>query len=534
MERAVADPFEGASAARLRRLSRILYVDESAEARSAFREALAHAFAIRDMAPGALTADLSCDVVVGGGRALGSGGLPELLPHVPRILLVDEDDRGMLTLWMERLTPYLVVRAPWGFEEIRLAVERAVEWSRANPAPLSSKPEGDEAPSARLGLQPRILTTSPSMVRVLQQITAVADADVSVLVTGETGVGKELVARTIHDESPRSQKRFVAQNLAALPPELMTSELFGHVKGAFTGAQKERRGLFELADGGTLFLDEIGEAPQALQALLLRALETREFWPVGASEPRRVNVRVVAATNRDLFAQAQAGQFRLDLFYRLAVTTVHIPPLRDRQDDIRLLGQQFLEQSAIRMGRKLPRVTESAWLSLEEYPWPGNVRELGNVMERLVIYHPGGEVGADLLGLPEMLDTTFPSCNAPRYPDRPSGARAAYTGHVPDAPTSQRWASQATPPGAFRASSIAPPWGGRPPEPPRSGLLPDVLPGQILLDLPAGGTTFDALERQILVQILERAEGNQSRAARALGLSESTFRSRLKRLGLKG
>lgn len=515
MERAVADSFDDASAARLRRPPRILYVDESAEARSAFHEALAHAFAIRGMAPGELGAELSCDVVVGGGRALGSGGLSELLPHAPRILLVDEEDRGMLALWMERLTPFLVVRAPWGFEEIRLAVERAVEWGHAHPPP-PSEPE-EEILSSRIPAQARIVTTSPSMLRVLQQISAVADADVSVLVTGETGVGKELVARTIHEQSPRAQKRFVAQNLAALPAELMASELFGHVKGAFTGAQKERRGLFELADGGTLFLDEIGEAPPALQALLLRALETREFWPVGASEPRRVNVRVVAATNRDLFAQAQAGHFRLDLFYRLAVTTVHIPALRERQDDIKLLGQQFLEQSAQRLGRRLPRISESAWLSLEEYPWPGNVRELGNVMERLVIYHPGGEIAVDMLGLPEMLDSSFPSWNAPRYPD---------------APVSQRWAGMATPSGAFRASSSMPV--ARPPEPPRSGSLPDVLPGQIVLDVPAGGTTFDALERQILVQILERADGNQSRAARALSLSESTLRSRLKRLGLKG
>ena len=145
------------------------------------------------------------------------------------------------------------------------------------------------------------------MARVLEQVIAVAGTDASVLLHGETGVGKELVAAAIHERSARKRGRFVAQNLAALPPELMTSELFGHVKGAFTGAQPARRGLFELADGGTLFLDEIGEAPMSLQAMLLRALESREFWPVGASEPRRVDVRIIAATNRDLLADAQAG-----------------------------------------------------------------------------------------------------------------------------------------------------------------------------------------------------------------------------------
>ena len=363
-----------------------------------------------------------------------------------------------------------------------------------------------------------ILTNSPTMVRVLQQIEAVAGADVSVLITGETGVGKELVARTIHEQSPRHGHRFVAQNLAALPAELMTSELFGHVKGAFTGAQKERRGLFELADGGTLFLDEIGEAPPALQALLLRALETREFWPVGASEPRRVNVRVLAATNRDLLAQAQQGLFRLDLYYRLAVTTVHIPPLRERADDIKLIGSLFLEQAAQRLGRRMPKMTESAWLALEEYPWPGNVRELGNMMERLCIYHPGAEIAPSMLALPELGDASFPSWNVPRWPDRPSTTDSAFA----------RMPRYGERPSLARMTPAEPRRPMRLPDP------PDLGPTALTLELPESGTTFDDLERQILVQILERAAGNQSRAARALGLSESTLRSRLKRLGLKG
>jgi transcriptional regulator with PAS, ATPase and Fis domain len=312
-----------------------------------------------------------------------------------------------------------------------------------------------------------------------------------VLIHGETGVGKELVALAIHERSPRKRGRFVAQNLAALPPELMTSELFGHVKGAFTGAQSARRGLFELADGGTLFLDEIGEAPASLQAMLLRALESREIWPVGASEPRRVDLRIVAATNRDLLPRAQAGHFRLDLYYRLAVAPIFVPPLRQRPEDVRGLGATMLEAAARRMGRPVPRMSDASWAALEAHSWPGNVRELSNVMERLAIYHAGREV--------EIEDLNLPAALGEETVDRMDSRSSQY-------PASRR--SQ---------------------PPPRPG----VVDTSIVLDLPEKGTTFDDLERSILQQVLARSDGNQSKAARTLGLSESTLRSRLKRLGLK-
>jgi transcriptional regulator with PAS, ATPase and Fis domain len=329
---------------------------------------------------------------------------------------------------------------------------------------------------------------------VLEQVIAVAGTDANVLLYGETGVGKELVAAAIHERSARKRGRFVAQNLAALPPELMTSELFGHVKGAFTGAQASRRGLFELADGGTLFLDEIGEAPAALQAMLLRALESREIWPVGSSDPRRVDLRIIAATNRDLLADAQAGSFRLDLYYRLAVAPIHIPPLRGRPEDVRGLGQPMLEAAARRMNRPQPRVTDTSWRALEQHAWPGNVRELSNLMERLVIYHAGHEVDVEDLGLP--------------VPIAPNSVRLGPAAEVPPAPPST-------------VSLVSSP------------SVPG-LPWSIVLAMPDAGTTFDELEKEILAQVLSRAEGNQSRAARSLGLSESTLRSRLKRLGLKG
>jgi transcriptional regulator with PAS, ATPase and Fis domain len=342
-----------------------------------------------------------------------------------------------------------------------------------------------------------MVSKNPAMHRVFDLARSAAKSQSTILILGESGTGKELVAAAIHDRSPRKRARFVAQNLAALPPELMSSELFGHVKGSFTGAHQARRGLFELADGGTLFLDEIGEAPAPLQAMLLRALETREFWPVGASEPRRVDVRIIAATNRDLLADAQSGGFRLDLYYRLAVAPIRIPPLRERPEDVRLLGAPMLEAAARRMGRPLPRMSDAAWAALERHAWPGNVRELSNLMERVAIYSAGKEVHAEDLGLPAV------DVRSSRFPPAPESMQGLFG----------RPAS--VPPPSTRGADVI-------------GATP------ITLTVPDGGTTFDDLERDILVQVLQKAEGNQSRAARTLGLSESTFRSRLKRLGLKG
>ncbi|MGH7285866.1 MAG: sigma 54-interacting transcriptional regulator, partial [Polyangiaceae bacterium] len=301
----------------------------------------------------------------------------------------------------------------------------------------------------------------------------------------------------------------------------MTSELFGHVRGAFTGAQASRRGLFELADGGTLFLDEIGEAPLPLQAMLLRALESREIWPVGGSEPRQVDCRIIAATNRDLLAEAQNNTFRLDLYYRLVVAPIFIPPLRDRPQDVRGLGAPMLEAAARRMGRVLPRVTDAAWSALENHTWPGNVRELSNVMERLVIYHSGKEVDVEDLNLPSQARVSEPP--PPSFATGAAGFASsqrvlAAVGNVPSS-------------GNVRISGL---WSAGRGTSPRS--FPAASPSDsqtITLRVPDTGTTFDDLEREILVQILQRAEGNQSRAARSLGLSESTLRSRLKRLGLK-
>jgi transcriptional regulator with GAF, ATPase, and Fis domain len=216
-------------------------------------------------------------------------------------------------------------------------------------------------------------------------VSKVAPTDSTVLLTGETGTGKELIARAIHKRSPHAARAFVAVNCAAVPSSLSASELFGHEKGAFTGALQRRPGRFELADGGTIFLDEVGELPAETQIMLLRVLQEREFERVGGAGPVRVNVRVIAATNRDLRAAVADGTFRADLFYRLNVFPVDVPPLRNRRSDVRLLVEYFTHRYAKRLGKQIRRVTRDTSQLLQSYDWPGNIRELQNVIERAVI-----------------------------------------------------------------------------------------------------------------------------------------------------
>ncbi len=230
-----------------------------------------------------------------------------------------------------------------------------------------------------------IVGTSPVLKRVLLRISKVAPSDSTVLITGETGTGKELVARAIHRRSDRASRAFVSVNCAAIPRELIASELFGHEKGAFTGAMQQRIGRFELANGGTLFLDEVGELPAETQIALLRVLQEHEFERVGGTRSIHVNVRVIAATNRDLQAAIGEGSFRSDLFYRLHVFPIPIPPLRERKDDIPLLVEYFIDRYARKSGKHITRVEKRTLEVLQSYPWPGNIRELQNVIERSVI-----------------------------------------------------------------------------------------------------------------------------------------------------
>jgi len=243
----------------------------------------------------------------------------------------------------------------------------------------------------------QVAARSPAMQALLQQVVRVADTDATVCLAGETGTGKEVIARIIHCNSRRSNGPFVPVNCGAIPESLFESELFGHVKGSFTGAVSAHRGLFQSADGGTLFLDEIGEMPPAVQVKILRALQTREVLEVGGTRPVKVDVRIVTATNKDLAQAVKAGAFREDLFYRIQVIPLTVPPLRARRDDIPLLAQIFLRQSIERAGKIVRGFMPDAMQKLMAYHWPGNVRELEHAVEKAVILSPRDMITADLL-----------------------------------------------------------------------------------------------------------------------------------------
>jgi formate hydrogenlyase transcriptional activator len=246
----------------------------------------------------------------------------------------------------------------------------------------------------------QIVGNSPALESVLAQVQLVGPTDSTVLILGETGTGKELIARAIHSSSPRCGRPFVTLNCAAIPAELLESELFGHERGAFTGAVAQRAGRFEAANGGTLFLDEVGDMPLALQAKLLRVLQEQEFERLGSSTTRRADVRIVAATNQNLVALIADKQFRMDLYYRLNVFPIALPPLRERVSDIPLLVTHFLEKYCARMSKQISRIPNDSMDVLKRYPWPGNIRELQNFAERAVILTRGDVLELPPLGSP--------------------------------------------------------------------------------------------------------------------------------------
>ncbi len=361
-----------------------------------------------------------------------------------------------------RLGAYDYITKPIDYEALLLAVQRAMERQDLI----------DEVRSLRSALDRRygfenIIGHSKSLLRVLEMAARVAQHDSTVLISGETGTGKELLARAIHYNSRRRNQPFITINCGAIPKDLIEAELFGYARGAFTGANANKPGRVELADGGTLFLDEIGELPLESQVKLLRLIQQGEVARVGATTPRTINVRIVAATNRNLSAMVEDGTFREDLFYRLAVVPLILPPLRERKEDIPEIAEFLLHKAKDRHGMQSLRVAPAVIARLSAHRWPGNIRELENVVERMLVLSNGAQITED---------------------DLPDELRRL--------------------PGAPETSSL-------------------------VLEIPDEGISLDSVERELLLRALEKANGNQTRAARYLDISRRTFIYRMEKHGLR-
>jgi two-component system response regulator HydG len=368
------------------------------------------------------------------------------------------------------------VRKPLRIEEVRAVVQKQIDKLTLKRRREELERQVDES----YGL-PGIVGRSPRMRQILQLVRQVADTQATVLVLGESGTGKELIAQSLHRLSRRREYPFVAINCAAMNETLLESELFGHEKGAFTGAVRGHRGKFEYADGGTLFLDEIGDMPPTLQAKLLRVLEAREIVRVGSNEPIKVDVRVIAATNRDLEEAVREGRFREDLYFRIKVVTVELPALRERREDVPLLVERFLKEFGELHGRSARSVTPAAQAALSAYDWPGNVRQLRNAVETSVLVTPGDVI--DVANLPPEVQATAPA------------------GPVPTVPLPAL--SEPIAPGAYRGV----------------GALDDVL------------VSLDDAERVLIRNALRAKDGNREQAAAVLGISERTLYRKIKQYG---
>jgi two-component system response regulator AtoC len=341
----------------------------------------------------ALTA--SPEVVLCDLRMPGMDGLellPELGQRLPEATLIMMSAYGSADLAVEAMQrgAYDYLAKPFNPSELLLVLRKAQERERLRRSHALLQRDFER----RIG-NDTVIAAAPAMQEVLELATRAAGYKATVLLTGESGTGKEVLARAVHSGSPRAEQSFVPINCGAIPENLLESELFGHSRGAFTGADKARRGLFVEADQGTIFLDEIGELPLALQVKLLRVLQEEEVRPVGDSKDRTVDVRVIAATSRDLQRDVAAGQFREDLFYRLNVVHIEVPPLRERVEDIPVLAGHFLGRLVARLGRPELRIGDDAMQVLCAYAWPGNVRELENSIERAVILSDGIEICAE-------------------------------------------------------------------------------------------------------------------------------------------
>jgi two-component system response regulator AtoC len=352
------------------------------------------------------------DVVLCDVRMPGRDGL-ELLPDLIRrlpgapVLLMSAYGSGDLAVEALKRGAFDYLAKPFQPAEVLLAIKKARERERLRRANALLRRDVSRA----VGERP-IVAASPPMIDLLEILERAAEYKATVLLTGESGTGKEVLARAIHAQSGRRGQAFVAVNCAAIPEALLESELFGHARGAFTGADRARRGLFVEADGGTLFLDEIAELPPPLQAKLLRVLQEEEVMPIGESKPRKIDVRVIAATSRDLERDVASGRFREDLFYRLDVFRVRVPPLRERREDVPLLVDHFIALFRDALGKPVRTIADDALDRLVDHAWPGNVRELENVVERAMILADSDRI--TLADLPEAI--ARPRTRAPLSP----------------------------------------------------------------------------------------------------------------------
>jgi two-component system response regulator HupR/HoxA len=410
----------------------------------------------------------------------------ERRPRAIRMLLTGYADMTSLVRAINDGRIYRYLDKPWDPDELRMNVRRALEayqLSSENAQLAGALADANDRLLAenlhlRREVEGRysfdgVIGESVAMQRVFDVMEKVAGTDATVLLTGETGTGKDVIAKTIHYVGPRKSKRFVAQNCGALPDTLLESELFGHRRGAFTGAHADKKGLFEVSDGGTIFLDEIGETEPGMQVRLLRVLQDGEIRPLGSSETLKVNVRVIAATNRDLRKDVEQGRFREDLFYRLQVVEIELPPLRERRADIPAFAHHFLERVNARLGRGLEGITNAAMERFLSWQWPGNVRELENEIERLVVL-AGDEkvIGVEML--------------AEHIRDGRDGRGAA----------------------------------------PAEGLASEVAAERDM------NRAVDALKRHMILTAL-REMGNKTRAAERLGIPRQSLQKMMKRLGLR-
>jgi DNA-binding NtrC family response regulator len=416
------------------------------------------------------------DVVFTDVRLPGMSGL-ELLPRLraldPTVPVVIMTAHGTIegAVLAVKDGAYDYLKKPVDLAEMKLLAERAMESARMKQELTFLRGRADRGASAG-----DIIGRAPAFQAVLERARQLAELDETppVLITGETGTGKSLLARTIHVAGSRHERPFIDVNCTTLPATLAEAELFGHERGAFTDAKESRMGLFEAAEGGFLFLDEIGDLDIGIQGKLLKAIEDRVVRRLGGTRDRKVDVRIISATNRDLAREAERDRFRRDLFYRIAVMTLHMPALRERGDDVLLLADFYLARTAARYGRDVRALGQGAQRLLLEYSWPGNVRELSHVIERAVLWSRGAEVETDQLA-------------AAIGPMRSAPPRPAATDEFPVAPMS----------------------------------------------LPAG-TDLAQWERSMLESALRDEGGNQTRAAQRLGISRDTLRYRMKKYGIQG